>query len=61
MDIAFPNDMVEYHRSQRLHHTHNYRQLPSSVNAYKYSLPVWNALSSTAVESVCGSFQITNC
>ena len=37
MDIPFPNDMVEYHRSQRLHHIHNYRQLPSSANANKYS------------------------
>ena len=58
MDIPFPNNIVEYHRSQRLHHIHNYRQLPSSVNAYNYSffvrtIPVWSALPSTVVQSKC--------
>ena len=56
MDIPFPNDMVEYRPSQRLHHIHNYTQLPSSVNAYKYSffvrtIPIWNTLPSTDVQS----------
>ena len=56
MNIDFPAEVQMYHRSGRLHHQSNYRQVSARINSYKNSffvrtISLWNKLPACVINT----------